>query len=261
MQTATPVPDSGPASHRVPSNGEPAPAHNEATNGFPPLVVLVDDDPGVLSAVRRALSPLPLRLAPFPDAHEALEYLRHNDPALIVSDFHMPGLDGAQLLDAAHALCPVSVRALFTARADLQVVSEAASRGAISCVIPKPWDAERLTATVLELAASGLNARISAALPAFQAALLALPSSQACRSRLREFLLHSVGLVVTEEPPSGRPSGPWSVYREGTGTGLGVELTPAHCALARNEAQRSRLLALLDHALHACLFASASMRA
>ncbi len=65
-------------------------------------VLLVEDNPMVLDLLGEALAPLATVVA-VPDAAEALLQTVESPPDLIISDFHMPGMDGVQLLDKLRA--------------------------------------------------------------------------------------------------------------------------------------------------------------
>lgn len=62
------------------------------------LVVVVDDEPAVLAALRRTLRNLPIRLLCLGSAEEALEVVRMQSPAALVSDHGLPGISGLELL-------------------------------------------------------------------------------------------------------------------------------------------------------------------
>jgi putative two-component system response regulator len=67
------------------------------------LVLLVDDNPRILTGVRMALTMRGFRVITAGNADEAIAALQHHHPALIVSDILMPGRDGFDLLERVHA--------------------------------------------------------------------------------------------------------------------------------------------------------------
>ena len=91
-----------------------------------PVLLTVDDDPEVLSAIARDLRKhygqdyRVLRADSGPSALELLQELKQRaDPvALVLSDQRMPGMDGVTLLAETLELHPKSKRALLTAYAD-----------------------------------------------------------------------------------------------------------------------------------------------
>jgi excisionase family DNA binding protein len=78
-----------------------------------PKVVVVDEDPGVLAAVRRTLAKK-FDLVTFQDAFDALVAVGQLQPDALVLDVKMPGLDGVRALErlrgidaTAHIRCLV----------------------------------------------------------------------------------------------------------------------------------------------------------
>ncbi len=61
-------------------------------------VLLVEDNPMVMDLLREALTPL-ANVVAVGDAAEALLQTVESPPDLIISDFHLPGMDGSQLLE------------------------------------------------------------------------------------------------------------------------------------------------------------------
>src|SRR5512146_1776016 len=61
-------------------------------------VLLVEDNPMVMDLLREALTPFASVVA-VGDAAEALLQTVESPPDLIISDFHMPGMDGGQLIE------------------------------------------------------------------------------------------------------------------------------------------------------------------
>lgn len=62
------------------------------------LVIVVDDEPLLLRAWKRLFTGLPVRLRCCDDALVALAAARAERPAVVVSDQHMPGMTGIELL-------------------------------------------------------------------------------------------------------------------------------------------------------------------
>jgi CheY-like chemotaxis protein len=84
----------------------------------PPRVLCVDDDPRVLAALRRQLRGR-YDVVFAVGADEGLARLRDAGPfAVVVSDLHMPGVDGRAFLTAARALAPRVVAILLTGSGD-----------------------------------------------------------------------------------------------------------------------------------------------
>jgi response regulator RpfG family c-di-GMP phosphodiesterase len=119
-------------------------ANNMSGPGGPEEVqftlLCVDDDPHVLSALRRLLSIQGHRLLMAGSGEEGLEMLRHTDVDLVLSDMKMPGMDGAQFLEQVKAHSPDTIRILLTAYPDLHSTVTAINRAGIYRYVEKPWD-------------------------------------------------------------------------------------------------------------------------
>ena len=86
-----------------------------------PKVVVVDEDPAVLAAVRRTLSKK-FDLTTFQDAFDALVAVGSLQPDALVLDVTMPGLDGVRCLTRLHGIdATAHIRCLvYSAREDLK---------------------------------------------------------------------------------------------------------------------------------------------
>ncbi len=78
------------------------------------LVLLVDDDPAILSALECILGGLPVRLRRAESAETALEAIGAEAPALVVSDNGLPGMCGLDLLARVRERWPDVRTALHT---------------------------------------------------------------------------------------------------------------------------------------------------
>lgn len=113
-----------------------------------PVLLAVDDDPGVLSAVVRDLRRRYserfriLRAESGSAALEALQELqRREDPvALFLVDQRMPQMSGVEFLAQAARLYPDARRVLLTAYADTDAAIQAINSAAVHYYLLKPWD-------------------------------------------------------------------------------------------------------------------------
>ena len=113
-----------------------------------PVILVVDDDPQVLSAIRRDLKEryqAEYRVLATASAESALETLaelkRRGDPlALIVSDQRMPGMLGVELLGRCRDLYPATKRVLLTAYSDIRAAIRGINEAHLDHYLEKPWD-------------------------------------------------------------------------------------------------------------------------
>lgn len=103
----------------------------------PGTVLIIDDDAAVRSSLKFALEAegLSVRLYDGPAALLADEYLRCG--GCLVVDYHMPGMDGLELVNTLRARNVTLPAILITARANKQLSGFAAKSG-ICCVLEKP---------------------------------------------------------------------------------------------------------------------------
>ena len=111
-------------------------------------ILLVDDEPNVLSALRRVFRQENYDIVTSGDPRAALELLKREHFNLIISDFMMPGMDGGELLRQARQVDPDMIRIMLTGHADVNAVVGAVKTGAVYKFILKPWNDEDLRVTV-----------------------------------------------------------------------------------------------------------------
>jgi thioredoxin reductase/DNA-binding NarL/FixJ family response regulator len=113
-----------------------------------PVLLSVDDDPGVSRAVARDLRRRygeDYRVLRASSAAEGLEALRElklrGDPvAVLLADYRMPEMNGIDFLEMAMDLFPRARRALLTAYADTDAAISAINVVDVDAYLLKPWD-------------------------------------------------------------------------------------------------------------------------
>lgn len=113
-----------------------------------PVLLVVDDDPQVLSAIDRDLRQEfrpAYRIVRAGSGQEGLEVIRQlkarAEPlALVLSDQRMPDMEGVQLLEQARTLFPDAKRVLLTAYADTEAAIRAINDARLDYYLMKPWD-------------------------------------------------------------------------------------------------------------------------
>lgn len=106
-----------------------------------PTVLVVDDEPAVLSALNRLLRPDGVRVLTASHGDEALAVLEEHAPKIgaVFSDYAMPGMNGAELLRTVRLRWPDITRVLLTGNADLPAAAQAVNEGQLSRLYTKPW--------------------------------------------------------------------------------------------------------------------------
>jgi len=107
-----------------------------------PVLLIVDDEVRVLSALRRALRKEGYEILLASTYQEALKLLAEHPVDGVLSDHKMPGMSGVQLLREAARLRPAAARFLISGWPEEVPAAELRAL-AIRALIPKPWnDAE-----------------------------------------------------------------------------------------------------------------------
>ena len=105
-----------------------------------PRILCVDDEPNILSSLRRLFRGKGYDVLVANSGQEGLTLLETEHIDLIISDMRMPVMDGAAFLEKVRARWPDTLRLLLTGYADIQSIIDAINRGEIYRYITKPWD-------------------------------------------------------------------------------------------------------------------------
>jgi response regulator RpfG family c-di-GMP phosphodiesterase len=107
-------------------------------------VLFVDDEPHVLSTIRRSLSE-DFDVHTADSGYAALALLEGNEPfSVIVADCRMPKMNGIELLSRVSREHPDAVRIMLTGNTDQQTAVQALNTGEIFKFLNKPCDTETL---------------------------------------------------------------------------------------------------------------------
>ena len=159
-----------------------------------PIILAIDDDPTVLSAVERDLRHKfgeQFRVVKAASGQAALEALRelklrNEQVAVFVVDQRMPGMTGTEFLAQAIKLEPDARRVLLTAYADIDAAIRAINDLRLDHYLMKPWDPpeERLYPVIQDL----LDAWLAAVRPAFDGIRIIGHRWSTASYQLKEFL-------------------------------------------------------------------------
>src|SRR6187551_2850012 len=131
-------------------------------------ILLVDDEPNILSALRRCLASIDvgeldgdaLKVEAFTSPEQALERSEEQDFDLVMTDYRMPGMDGVEFLSAMMELQPTVPRVICSGYADRDAIIAAVNEVQLARFIGKPWvDDELASAVVALLRPGGARAR------------------------------------------------------------------------------------------------------
>lgn len=103
-------------------------------------VLCVDDEPSILSALRRLFRARGLQVKVAESGQAGLALLESEAFDLVISDMRMPEMDGVVFLEQVRQRWPDTMRLLLTGYADITSIMGAINRGEIYRYIAKPWD-------------------------------------------------------------------------------------------------------------------------
>ncbi|MCB1743818.1 MAG: response regulator, partial [Gammaproteobacteria bacterium] len=113
-----------------------------------PVILCVDDEPAILSALRRLLRRAGYGVLLAESGQAGIELLEQHEVELIISDMRMPGMSGAEFLARARTIAPDALRMLLTGYADLDSALRAVNEGGIYRYLQKPWHDEDLKLSI-----------------------------------------------------------------------------------------------------------------
>lgn len=167
-------------------------------------ILCLDDEPNVVSALRRTLRrPLGelVTLECFTDPHAALTRIGEHPFDLVMSDFRMPLMDGVQFLRFVRELQPGAVRMIVSASTEVTGVMAAINDVGVFRYVVKPWTTDLLIEDVqsaLEHSATLREQRRLADMMRLQAGTI--DPAEAERRRLEEL---EPGLTQVNWGPNG----------------------------------------------------------
>jgi diguanylate cyclase (GGDEF)-like protein/PAS domain S-box-containing protein len=113
-------------------------------------LLLVDDEPNILAALKRQMRGANCRILTAPGGQQGLELLESEAVDVIVSDQRMPGMTGVEFLRSVKGSHPDTVRMVLSGFTELQSVTDAVNEGAIYKFLTKPWDDTQLRGHIEE---------------------------------------------------------------------------------------------------------------
>lgn len=218
-----------------------------------PTVFFVDDEPSILSTLKRLFHGSPLTVMTFDSPEAALKGLDTVHPDVVVSDYRMPVMNGIALLEHFSQKSPETVRILLTGHIDIDAAIDAINRGSVFRFFKKPWGDEEILGGILEAASMAIVSRATTALPAYLGELLRSTSpEEACRTAYA-FLSEPrlLGLTPGGDPSPEAPADMPESLVPG----------PEHEAIFREPKGKALLESLVKTALESCNIAAESAKA
>ncbi|MEO8890661.1 MAG: ATP-binding protein [Coleofasciculaceae cyanobacterium] len=121
-----------------------------------PIIVCIDDEPTVLSSLKRELKTVlgdAVEIETALGGIDALELIEElieegTNIALVIVDYIMPDLKGDEVLKRIHDVLPDTLKIMLTGQATIEGVTNAINSAKLYRYIAKPWQREDLSLTV-----------------------------------------------------------------------------------------------------------------
>ncbi|HWA26821.1 MAG TPA: ATP-binding protein [Lacunisphaera sp.] len=126
-----------------------APAHPEVFEGGGRTVLVVEDEDSIRDLLQRTLARMSLKVLPARNGIEGLElYQQHRSAlSLVITDLHMPGLDGQSIMRAIRAASPQLPILVMSGRIDEPTLASLRTHG-MTGLIDKPFGYDVVLAAV-----------------------------------------------------------------------------------------------------------------
>jgi EAL domain-containing protein (putative c-di-GMP-specific phosphodiesterase class I)/CheY-like chemotaxis protein len=130
--------------------GRHLPAFSENLTGQKQTVLLVDDDPITLTALKHLIAQDGYEILTAQSAAEGFVLLARHKVQVIVCDQYMPSMLGIEFLHLVRDLYPDTLRILLSVNANLQDVMHAINNNVLYRFYTKPWKASVLRQNIRE---------------------------------------------------------------------------------------------------------------
>jgi putative nucleotidyltransferase with HDIG domain len=115
-----------------------------------PTVLFVDDEAIILDCLSSIFAERGFSVCTENTPEAALDRIKSEEIAVIVSDQMMPGMSGVDLLSKVKMLSPDTTKILMTGYTDFQIAVDAINTGEVFRFVLKPWNNDELIKTVEE---------------------------------------------------------------------------------------------------------------
>ena len=113
------------------------------------MILVVDDEPQVRATIARGLAALGYRVREASSGAQALAIARTGEISLVVLDYQMPGMDGAETARGLAEIDPELPVLFSTGHAALRALRSAAGEDA--SILEKPFTLDELDALIREI--------------------------------------------------------------------------------------------------------------
>ena len=107
-------------------------------------LLIVDDEPAVLSSIKRAIRPSGYVVHTAQNGKEAMKVLANSNIAVVLTDHRMPGMTGAELLKYINQFYPQTITLMLSGESNFDMAVGLLNNGLANKYLTKPWNAGQL---------------------------------------------------------------------------------------------------------------------
>ncbi|MBJ2138607.1 EAL domain-containing protein [Paraglaciecola chathamensis] len=107
-------------------------------------LLVVDDEPNILSSLKRCLVKTPFEVYVANSAQEGLDIMQEHNIQVVLSDFRMPHMSGAELIEQIKSTYPDVISMVLSGFADFDSAIGLLNSGAAHKFLRKPWNNQDL---------------------------------------------------------------------------------------------------------------------
>ncbi len=111
-------------------------------------VLFVDDEAFILFSLRRYFRQHGIIVEVETDCIKATQLIKENKYKVIISDFRMPNMNGAEFLGIVKEISPESIRIMLSAQVNQENISDVINKGEVYRFVNKPWNDNQLLETI-----------------------------------------------------------------------------------------------------------------
>jgi FixJ family two-component response regulator len=104
----------------------------------------VDDEENILNSLKRLLRKSPYEIHFKNSGKDALEFMKSNEVAVLVTDMRMPKMNGVELVIEANKISPLTIKTILSGYSDINDIMTAVNSGHVHNYITKPWNDSEL---------------------------------------------------------------------------------------------------------------------
>ncbi|GJL65980.1 MAG: hypothetical protein NPIRA05_09510 [Nitrospirales bacterium] len=118
--------------------------------GHSPVVLIIDDDPDSCEVLRLPLEQKGVRCLEAENGKSALEIVRKHSISFIITDFHMPVMNGCEFLEQLALETPHPPPAIMITSNLTGIIQEKAFKAGVLYVFSKPYDLQNILFLILK---------------------------------------------------------------------------------------------------------------